>query len=380
MAGARLPGGPLVLSRLELPESLVFAMAVILAALLAAVGLLTLGQSLRRAWGRRREDAVREPLRNGLLERLYGPEAPDWAGWVADRSTREKSVLESLLDGYLRELDGDDVSELRALGEALGIPERARRRLRTGGRYGRLRALTWLALLRDPPDRGVLETHCTGSPRERAAAARVLYLADDPDIAAVGVDLLLADVTDPLPVFGIDTLYRVSRGDPSHLFSRADADAGEWDPALLAQVLLTCRQLSTVIGGADLSWVVEALESPAERTRVEAARTLGRFGWHRSLRDCVDPEAVCSDPSPAVRAAGYRMLSEWGDEAALSTLRSVVATEPDERARVAAAEAIHEHRSGREGPVPGSLADALSWVGANAAFDEAARNVDGTGG
>lgn len=360
---------------LELPETAVTVAALVLGALLVSVASLTVGRSVYRAWRQRRRDAVREPLRDGLLERLYGPGDPQWQQWVDSLSRRERSVLESLLDEYLRELDGKDASTLAGLGAALGIDERAHRLVREGDRYERLRALTWLALLRDPPDISVLRQHCTGTPRERAAATRVLYQAGHPDIASLGVALLLYESTEPFSVFGIDTLYRVAEADPTDLFAHADATAGTWDPALRQQVLLVCRYLNTVVGAAELTWVVEALTAPEERTRVEAARALGGFGWRQSLREDVDTTALCTDPSPKVRASAYRMLGEWGDAAAVETLVVQAATEPEPHARVAAAEALVDHRDSHAFSVPESLADAWAWVVAHDTFDQLAADV-----
>jgi hypothetical protein len=258
--------------QLDFPDWFVPVTAAIIATLLVTVLLLTVGHSLVRARTRRRRDAVRGDLRSGLLDRLYGPDDQAWATWVDSLSARERSVLEELLDQYLRELDGADAGRLIGLGTALGIDDRARRRLETGGLHARLDALAWLALLRDAPDVATLEAHCTGTPRERAAATRALYESKCENIASVGVDLLLGDSPGAFSVFGIDTLYRVAETDPAPLFARAAADYRDWEPALQEQVLLVSRRLNTVVGGADLSWVLELTVSPEERTRIEAIR------------------------------------------------------------------------------------------------------------
>ncbi len=353
----------------------VFVLGVVLSVLLAGVAFLTVGYSVVRYWQRRRRGALRGGLREELLDRLYRPDGPEWHEWVSTLSGRERSVLEALLDEYIRELEGEDAETLAGLGDALGIPERANRNLRRGTYYQRLDALTWLALLREPPGIEVLEEHCTGTPRERAAAVRVLYVSDHPDIESIGVDLLLRDATEPFSIFGVDTLYRAARADPSHLFARADADFATWEPQLQQQVLLACRHLRTVIGDAELDWLAESLHSPHERTRAEAVRTLGGFQWHRSLYDRTDLRTLASDPSPVVRASLYRMLGEWGDDRAITAIRFAGMTDPHDRARVAAAEALVEHKDDYDLQIPDVFADAWSWACAHAEFDDLARDI-----
>jgi len=350
----------------------VLGAGVALAFMLALMIVLSVGRSLQRFRQRRRNDELHRELQNDLLDRLYGEGDPEWETLVETLSERERSVLESLLEEYLRELKGEDAETLAGLGDALGIGKRARRLLRTGDYYERLQALTWLMLLREQPDIRFLERYATSTPRERAAAARILYVSGDPDFASDGVDLLLRNHTDPFTVFGIDTLYRVAEQEPSRLFERAGVDYRRWEPALQEQVLLATRHLSTLIGRANPTWITDLASSPVERTRVEAVRALGGFGWNRSLREQVDLEALFADPSPAVRASAYRMLGEWGDEDAVTALLAAAEREENDRARIAAAEALLGHQ-GRHGfAVGGGLADAWAWVAEHDAFDDRA--------
>ncbi|WP_179233934.1 HEAT repeat domain-containing protein [Halorubrum halodurans] len=366
-----------------LPRLVVSVGAVVLGALLVSAVLVTVGYSLLAARRRRRREPVRADLRSELLERLYGREDPDWEPWVASLSAVHRDELESVLDVYLRRLEGRDAERLAELGGALGIPERSRRTIREGGYWERLDALTWLALLRDPPDRDLLEARCTDTPRERAAAVRVLYASDAADLATTGVDLLLGDDPDAFSVFGIDTLYRVGETDPGPLFDRAAAEFDEWDPALQQQVLSVTGHLHTVVGDADLSWLLEAVSSPEERVRVAAWRALAAYGWNVPLRSGIDPTAVTEDPSPVVRASAYRLLGAWGDPEALSALRTVAAAEPDGRTRVAAAEAVLSHRgrgNGRSLEPPATLDDAWAWAVEHARFDDRVREIPRRGG
>lgn len=360
---------------LVLPLSPVLLGGIVLVSLLMTIAVLTLGRSIQRYRQFNRRESIRGDLRDELLGRLYGSDEPDWDQWITAFTPLERSVVESLLDEYLRELDGRDAAKLVELGIALGIPERARDDIETGDLYEGLHGLTWLALLQSPPELSFLETHCTGTPRERAAAARVLYVCDHPDIESVGVDLLLREADGAYSVFGIDTLYRVTQTDPSHLFDRAATEYTTWEPALQQQVLLVTHQLQTVVGSADLSWVVDLFSSSDERTRIEAVKALSGYGWRDSLRDQMDLDAICSDESPKVRASAYHLLSTWGDEEAIATLQSAAAQETNTRAQVAAAEALIRHRERHSVTIPESLEVAWKWAEANATFDSVAKDI-----
>ena len=378
------------LSSFDVPLSRALSLGVVaLGSLLAAAAVVTLGYSLLAARRRRRREPMRAALRGELLDRLYGRDEPAWDPWVAGLSPAERDELESLLDVYLRELDGRDAEQLAGLGRALGIDERARRETADGDFWARSRALVWLALLRDAPDRDLLRAHCTETPRERAAAARVLYAAETDDCATTGVDLLLRDDPEPFSVFGVDTLYRVAEGDPSPLFERAAADFGTWPPALQRQVLLVVRHLTTVVGGADLSWVIAALSSPESSVRAAAWRALGAYGWNRRLRGAVDLDAIPDEPDPVVRADAYRALGVWGDAAALAAIDAAGTTDSDSRARVAAAETLVAQRGPGPAPTPAPAGSpdgsdrapdlpfdvAWEWAAGHARFDRLARDI-----
>ncbi|MFB6227790.1 MAG: hypothetical protein ABEH88_04275 [Halobacteriales archaeon] len=68
--------------RIDLPDLFAPVVAVVIGILLLSVLSLTVGLSLFRTRRRRGRDAVREDLRAGLLDRLYGPDDPAWAAWV----------------------------------------------------------------------------------------------------------------------------------------------------------------------------------------------------------------------------------------------------------------------------------------------------------
>ncbi len=352
--------------------------AALLLVLLLSIELIwTMKYSVVRYFQRKLEDRIKQPLREELLTRLYRPSDPEWDQWVESLSGHERPVLESLLDDYLRELEGADAERLTDLGTALGITAQAHRDLKQGSYNDRLHALTWLALLRDAPAIDVLKQHCMDTPRERAAAVRVLDECDYPENETIGVDLLLSDDPDPFSIFGVDTLYKAAEKDPSHLFNRAAEDFTTWEPQLQQQVLLACRHLRTLLGDANVFWLAEALDSPAEQTRVEAAKTLGGFAWHPTLLENIDLQTLASDDSPHVRASAYQMFGEWGDESAIDLLRFDGMTDANDRVRVAAARALVEHSDESSFNIPVEAAAAWSWARAHAAHDAAVRDVSG---
>lgn len=372
-----MPLRPVALSvalQIGVPRQAVVIAAGVLAVLLTIEILLTLGYSVVKSNRQKRQTPIRESLRDELLTRLYRPAAPEWEQWVESLSEEQRAVLEALLDEYLRELDGADATQLAALGEALGITQRAHRHLKHGSYTDRLQALTWLALLQDAPAIEVLKEHCTGTPKERAAAVRVLHESGHPEIGRIGIDLLLSDNPNPFSIFGVDTLYRAAEKDPSHLFERAAADFVDWEPQLQQQVLLSCRYLRTLVGDAELSWLVEALNSPAERTRAEALKTLGGFGWHPTLLEGIDLQSLVNDSSPLVRTSAYQMFGEWGDETAIDLLRFAGMADPNARARVAAARALIAYDGEYDFSIPDQLA-AWSWAAEQASYDAVVRDI-----
>lgn len=115
------------------PQSRVLSLGVlVLGSLLLAATIVTLGYSLLAARRRQRRDPMRAALRGELLDRLYGRDEPAWDAWVTGLSAGERDELESVLDVYLREIDGRDAEKLAGLGGALGIDERARREIAAG--------------------------------------------------------------------------------------------------------------------------------------------------------------------------------------------------------------------------------------------------------
>lgn len=331
---------------------------------------LTIGLSVYRAVVDRRNERVRPALESELLDRLYGDD-PAWAEWVGTLSARQRRVLESVLDSYLRELDGGDADRLRELGDALGIPERAGRTLVSGHTRQRLRALTWLTLLRRPGPYRKADYEPT-TPAERASVARLL-LSDPFTSPPEAIALLLDGATQEFSAFGQDTLYRLARESPTAMFALADEQHRDWPSELLTQVLLVTRHLGTSVRIADLPWLIDSLESDDEGVRAAAARALGSFGWEPQLRDSRFLSRTVEDPSPRVRGAVYEMLGAWGDEEALTVLLYALVSEDNPRALTRGTSTLVKRRDliGADGPAV--LGTAWAWSTAHAHYDSVVR-------
>jgi len=356
----------------------VIPLVVILVAVALVVGLalaisfyLTISLSVYRSVKQTQRERVRPELQDELLDRLFADD-PGWESWAASLSGTKRTVVESLLDEYLRELDGQDADQLRELGDALGIPERAQRQLGSRDEHTRLDALTWLTLLRraEPYLESGFEPR---TPHERAAVVTLLQATDTLSDAETGVSMLLDGTSEQFTVFGQDTLYRVARDDPEPLLRSTSSSYDEWPEPLLAQVLAVCAHLETSVRDGNLEWLTAALETENEAIRASAAAALGSFGWRASLRDQVFLERATDDPSPRVRAAVYEMLASWGDEEALSILLFALVEETHPRALTLGTTALVRRRDRIDTAAPAVLGDAWAWSDEHAEYDRLAR-------
>jgi hypothetical protein len=356
----------------DVPTVVIFVTTALVVALALATALfLTMGLSVYRSVRDTQRERVRPALQDELLDRLFADE-PDWESWVSGLSRTERTVVTSLLDEYLRELDGGDADRLRGLGDALGIPQQAKRWLESGTEYSRLDALTWLTLLQrsEPYLESDFEPR---TPRERAATVTLLETTDRLPDSETGVSILLDGVDEQFTVFGQDTLYRVAQDDPEPLLRTASREYDEWPEPLLAQVLAVCGHLETSIRDGNLEWLTAALETQNEAIRAAAANALGSFGWQASLRDQLFLERATDDPSPRVRAAVYEMLAAWGDDQALSILLFALVEETHPRALTLGTTALVRRRDRIDTDAATVLGDAWMWSLEHADYDRIAR-------
>lgn len=347
--------------------------ALVISLLLSVSFYLTIGLSVYRSVKKSRRDRVRSDLRTELLDRLFADE-PGWDTWVEELDAVEQEVVESLLDEHLRELDGGDAETLRELGDELGIPERAARRLETGTEYTRLGALTWLTLLRRPEP--YLESSFEPqTPSERAAVVTLLQQTDKLPDGETGISILLDGTDEQFTVFGQDTLYRVARLDPAPLLRTASDAYDEWPEPLLGQVLAVCAHLETSVREGELAWLTAVLETGNEATRAAAADALASFGWHATLREQAYLERAVNDPSPLARAAIYEMLASWGDQAALTVLYDALTEETDARALTMGTNALVGRRDRPETDPGMRFGDAWTWSVEHDKYDRLARQA-----
>lgn len=347
--------------------------ALVVGLLLTVSFCLTIGLSVYRSVKKSRREQVKPELRSELIERLF-LDTPRWNEWVEGLTAVEREVVETLLDEHLRELEGIEAETLRSLGDTLGIPERAARRLHTGNEYARLGALTWLTLLHrsEPCLESSFEPE---TPRERAAVVTLLQQTDRLPDGETGISILLDGIDAQFSVFGQDTLYRLARMDPAPLLRTASEEYDDWPEPLLGQVLAVCAHLETSVREGGLTWLTAVLETGNEATRVEAAGALASFGWRSEIREQPFVGRAVRDPSPLVRAAVYEMLASWGDETALTTLRRALVEEANPRALTVGTRALVVRRDSLETEPSVQLGDAWTWSVEQAQYDRLARRA-----
>lgn len=314
------------------PLSLVVWSTIALGVLLFFIGAATVGISVRDY---RRDVRIRErrPIMTEELFSRLSDERSDWDTWVTDLSSIEQAAVRSITEQLLRELRGAEHRDLGRLALALGIDqERLRHDVKSQDLYRTLRALSWLALLDYPAVTDEAINHCTWNQATRSALARVLYENDDPRAGTIGVDLLVEEGTEPLSVFGLDTLYCIVRRNPTYLLDCASTEHETWNDPVLAQVLITLQHCRSGINPASITWVADCLTGDSE-IQTEALLLLGDYGWSSNIRDSVDITEFCLHPDPRVRQAAYTALSEW-DTDGLSSFADMIAKDPDDLARL----------------------------------------------
>jgi len=206
-------------------ERVLVTVSVFLLVSLFLLGTATVSLSVFLLWRNRRRASVKESVKQQIFERL-GEEETDWEEWCEGLSRAERGATKRLLNDYLRQVKGRERTELRRVGKALGMEDRAAERLGSRSKYARMDGLTWLTLLG-----GHVSTYeavkAATDRRTRAAAGRYLRERGD-DRKATHVVL---DTDSPMSVFGMDTLYRANRTDskPIHEWAAGDRKTGKPD-------------------------------------------------------------------------------------------------------------------------------------------------------
>lgn len=337
------------------------AVALGLTLMAIVLGSATILLSVVRARRDRRRKEKRDVVREELLDRLFEPD-PQWDEWVNQLSSAERRELCWVLDAYLRRFRGAERESLCTLADALGIPDNARENLASG--RGQFRSLTWLAALGEPIDYSVLETHCTDTPRERAAAARLLYeTASDVEAAGRrGTDILVGDGSEPLSVFGLDTLYRLNRGAATPLLSNALAAADTWSLRFRIQVLIVLRVCHADAPDEHFEWILPLVSHESPRLRTAATLALEQHGRRPALREEIEVDDHFADPSLSVRQATYYALTAWGDENAAQWLKWALFTEQNQRGLLTVVRALATHPRVDSLSETGAIAPYQKWV------------------
>jgi hypothetical protein len=330
------------------------------------VGYVAVGLSVRGKREDRRIEAVEDSIRTELLDRL-GRDEPAWGTWLDGLSRRERDVLETQTDQYLRLLTGSDRDRLHDLATRLDAGQRIEQPFATEDRIDRLGALSWLALLNHEVDVDRLVEHCSDDPAERAAVGRVLYEHREAidGAASIGTRLLTSAGT-ALPMYGTDTLFRLNQTDPTPLLTTCASQRGDWTVDLLAQALETLTYCDPAGGDAPIEWVLDCLDCESPAVREAALGVVGTYGWRAELRAGVDVERAVNDPVPSVRRAAYREFSAWNDET-VQVLVAAAATETDDRARLLLARELSGRLRDVTERLPPGIAACLDWAEAEEA-------------
>lgn len=328
------------------------------ATILSLLGGLNLAASVWTKYRERKTESVRKPLQSDMLDRLFSSD-PDWASWVSDLDSTERREVETLLDAFLRKIEGEAHGHLRDLADDLGLIERARQGVTTNGQQ--FRAMTWLALLHEPIAPSRLVDACGDDQKLRDAAARVLLNSDHPDGPEKGTALLVGRGEQPMTVMGMDTLYRLNNGSKTPLVRYLESAPREWPESLLIQALLVFQNCTVDKPLQYPNWLFDLLNHEASQVRLASIGVLQTHGWHPEVRRSIDFEQLTNDPDPNVRRNSYLLLASWQDRESLRWLRNALGREhPVDRLSVVKAFHLHPHADISE--LPNAYSDAVAWV------------------
>jgi hypothetical protein len=322
--------------------TLVLWIGIVISTLLVGLAVTTIVRSVRIERRKTTKETLKPTVRAELFERLRR-DTPEWEAWVNDLTTTEREVLRELLNTHLRLLDGSDRDRLQPLATSLAVDKWAIRTLKTGDRYAKLVALSWLALLDHPADPELIRRTCADDSALRAAGARVMLEQQYPNATEQGIRLLLDDPTEPLSAFGLDTLYELTQSQPDVLVRYAKTWHEDWTPALLVQVFRILQSAGLLNPNVSLQWIVKQCEHELPSVRAAAVRTLGDIGWRTELRSEVPIDDLTSDSSSEVRTAVYQTLGSWNDAEACQALARAARREQNPRCRLSAVRALYRY-------------------------------------
>lgn len=314
-----------------------------------SLGMVTVGIAIRHHWRDGRIEAARPAIATEIFSRL-DEDDPDWDTWTEGLTSPERTVARTLGKQLLRQVHGNEREKLRGLVARVGVsPKRLQRDVESRSTYRTLRALSWLSLLEYPSVVDAALRRCPSHQDVRTATARVLHETGDERAPRTGIRLLVWEGTEPLSVFGLDTLYQIASQEPEYLLSIASDGSDGWNDPVLVQVLTVVRYCQSETDPASLRWVRHCLDHESTAVRAAALATLVEYSWNEQLRNAVSLDDYLTDPEPAVRRVAYQAMRTWDIQDVESFARRVT-DEPDDLARLAGVRALR-HRTGGHLPI-----------------------------
>jgi len=347
-------------------ESLLVLLSVTVFCVFLGLSIATVGIAVWKRRADRRNKRALETVQGQLFERRDRSDV-DWRDWLTSLSEPEQTALKSLLQRYLRVIEGPKSDRYLEIADTLALPQAARWKAShdDSDQLTRLRALATLTVLEQPVPTRELWSHCMGTQRTREASARLVYeCADQYECPGVcGTELLVWDGSESMTIYGLDTLVKLNDGAGTPLLEVARKSAGSWSDAVLIQV---CRVLehirATNPDDASFDWLIALFEHQQPAVRAAAIRALKQQGWRTGLRQRIDVNALLEDDSPQVRRATYNVLAYWGDSDAQSLLEQAMISERETRCQLAAVRAVRSLDMDPLKNHSGWPVDAWNWV------------------
>lgn len=347
----------------DLASAMVIAAGVVFV-LLIAMAVLAVGLSWYYLKRDKRRHLRRQALREALFARLDQAD-PALDAWIAELPPEDRDLLGELALTYLRTIEGSDREPFLALARSLWLGESAIDEYEQADRHRRVRALSTLALT-DHPLSTLELPELDDDPRVRECAARLLYerRAEIDDANRRATTLLIGDGTEPLSIYGLETLATVNAGQASPLFDLAAESATRWHPDVVVQVCSVLEHVEQVQADVSLAWLYPYLEAESATLRAAAIRAFKPHGWREDVRARIDIGELVTDAEPVVRKATYETLAAWGDDTARDQLTWAVIDEMDPRAQLRAIRGLLSIGADPVTDSPGWPADAWAWIDA----------------
>lgn len=305
------------------------------------------------AW-KQRLDGITAQSRETVRQKLFKQQEhsnPEWEQWIESLSATERDRLVSVLDRYLRIVEGEQRETFVDVAAALDLGERSDAALDQSTVVPRLRALATLAMLDYPLSVDRLLETCSDTQRTREAAARLLYERRDEyeNAAELGSKLILWEGKEPMTVYGLETLAKLNTGGETPLLYQAKDAVSTWEQSVIIQACFVLEHTEQVDPDAPIDWLFPLLDHESPIVRTASVRAFKQQGWRKTVRSRLDLRSRITDESSNVRQATYEVLTYWGDEQAREYLEWATITEADERCQLVAIRGLLSLETPREG-------------------------------